>query len=104
MKNLSGRPFFLFFPPGRRMAVMPRRVVVMKHRHLVDGSSFTLPGIDDIISRGKWADWADLHHEALRNPELLDNIDRICRHYIIDPHAQRYHFWSNYVKKNRPAA
>jgi hypothetical protein len=73
----------------------------MIHRHLVEGSSFTLPGIDDIISNGKWADWADLHKEAVNNPPILDSIERICLHYISDPYAQRYHFWLQYVKKNR---
>ena len=31
----------------------------MQHRHL-NHQRYTLAAIDDVIARGRWADWADL--------------------------------------------
>ena len=64
----------------------------MKHRHL-ERSDYSLPAIDDIISRGKWVDWVDLQHELVHNPEIRVKIQQVCEAYITDPYAQRYHFW-----------
>lgn len=75
----------------------------MKHRHL-NHQGFTLAAIDDIISRGKWEDWADLRQAALEDPALLDKIERICRHYISNLYAQRYHFWMHWAKKHKEHA
>ena len=74
----------------------------MLHRHL-HHQRFTLAAIDDVISRGRWQDWADLRRAALRDESLLDRIERICRHRAADPRAQRYHFWLHYVEAHRPA-
>lgn len=38
---------------------------------------------------------------VLADPALLDKVERICVPRIVDPYAQRYHFWMNYVKKRR---
>lgn len=72
----------------------------MKHRHL-NHEGFTLAAIDDIIARGKWDDWAELRLAVLADPALLDKVERICASRTMDPYAQRYHFWMNYVKKRR---
>ena len=72
----------------------------MQHRHL-NHQRFTLAGIDDVISRGRWQDWADLRHAILQDPSLLDKIERICHPQVVDPYAQRYHFWMNYVEERR---
>lgn len=36
----------------------------MQHRHL-NHQRFSLAAIDDIIARGKWADWVELRAAAL---------------------------------------
>ena len=81
---------------------LPARVTML-HRHL-DHQRFTLAAIDDVISRGRWQDWADLRRAALRDESLLDRIERICRHRTAaDPRAQRHHFWLHYVEAHRSA-
>ena len=75
----------------------------MQHRHL-NHQRFTLAAIDDIVARGKWADWAELRAAALAEPSLLDGIERVCRRRTVDPYAQRHHFWLNYVREKRGAA
>lgn len=72
----------------------------MQHRHL-NHQRFTLAGIDDVICRGRWQDWADLRRAILQDPSLLDKIEQICRPQLTDPYAQRYHFWINYVEERR---
>lgn len=69
----------------------------MKHRHINADikKSLSLEAIDDIISRGDMPEWLELRNYALRHSEILDDIIRICSHYIIDPYEQKYHFWYN---------
>ena len=74
----------------------------MIHRHL-NHQLFILAAIDDVISRGRWADWADMRRAVLSDPSLLDDVERICRHYVSDPYAQRHHFWMRYVEEHRDA-
>ena len=38
----------------------------MQHRHLIH-QRLTLAAIDDVISRGRWDDWADLRRAALQD-------------------------------------
>ena len=75
----------------------------MKHRHL-NHERYTLPAIDDVISRGRWQDWADMRRVALANPSLMDDIKLVCQHYITDPYAQHYHFWMHYVEDHHKNA
>jgi len=75
----------------------------MLHRHL-NHERFTLAAIDDVISRGRWVDWADLRRAALADRTLFDKVERVCRPRISDPYAQRYHFWMHYVEEHRTAA
>jgi len=75
----------------------------MLHRHL-NHQHFTLAAIDDVISRGRWQDWVELRREVLADRELLDDVARVCRHYISDPYAQRYHFWMHYAEAHRSVA
>ena len=71
----------------------------MVHRHL-DSGKFTLAAIDDLISRGKRADWEKLRRAALEDHSLLDKIRRVCLNYASNPYAQRYHFWMHYVTEH----
>jgi len=75
----------------------------MLHRHL-NHQRFTLAAIDDVISRGRWQDWAALRRAVLADRSLLDKVERVCGPYIADPYAQRYHFWMHYVQEHRPAS
>lgn len=75
----------------------------MRHRHLSE-MDFSLPSIDDIISRGLWADWAALREKALADAATLEDIKRVCRHYTEDSYEQRYHFWMHYAKKHSKTA
>lgn len=75
----------------------------MQHRHL-NHSHFTLAAIDDVISRGRWQDWAELRLAALGDRSVLERVQRICQAYVSDPYAQRYHFWMHYVEEHHPTA
>jgi len=72
----------------------------MLHRHL-NHQRLSLPAIDDVISRGRWQDWADLRHATLLDPSLFEKVKCICRPHLSDPYAQRYHFWMHYVEEHR---
>lgn len=73
------------------------------HRHL-NHTRYTLAAIDDVISRGRWNDWADLRQAVLDQPSLLNKVADVCAARTKDPYAQRHHFWMHYVEKRRPAA
>ena len=72
----------------------------MRHRHL-NHEEYTLAAIDDVIARGRWADWADLRRAVCGDLPVLDRVERVCRAYLHDPHAQRYHFWMHYAQARR---
>ena len=78
-------------------------LLAMLHRHL-NHQRFTLAAIDDVISRGRWRDWAELRRAALSDRALLDKVERVCRPYVSDPYAQRHHFWMHYAEEHRTAA
>jgi hypothetical protein len=71
----------------------------MEHRHL-NHHEYTLAAIDDIIGRGKRQDWATLRASALDDRVILEKILRVCKAHIINPYAQRYHFWNHYARRN----
>jgi len=73
--------------------------LTMQHRHL-NHQQFTLAAIDDLIARGRMADWADLRRAGLEDRALLDKVKRVCAAHISDPYAQRYHFWMHYAEKH----
>jgi hypothetical protein len=75
----------------------------MLHRHL-NHQRFTLAAIDDVISRGRWRDWAELRRAVLADRALLDKVEQVCRPYLSDPYAQRHHFWMRHVEKHRTVA
>jgi hypothetical protein len=70
----------------------------MKHRHLTH-EGFTLAAIDDVIARGKRADWAALRRAIPADEAARENILRICAARVADPYAQRYHFWTQYAER-----
>ncbi len=75
----------------------------MLHRHL-NHQNFTLAAIDDVISRGHRSDWEELRSATRQDPSLLEKIERICRAYVSEPYAQRYHFWRLYAEKHNKTA
>ena len=70
----------------------------IRHRHLT-GERLTLAAIDDVIARGKRPDWVELARAALSDPAVARRILRVCESRIVDPYAQRYHFWKLYVER-----
>ncbi len=100
--------YLLFFSRRLRRSRKMRlsKIVVqftMLHRHL-NHQRFTLAAIDDVISCGRWQDWADLRRAVLTDRALMDKVERVCRPYASDPYAQRHHFWMHYVEEHRTAA
>lgn len=75
----------------------------MLHRHL-NHQRFTLAAIDDVISRGRWDDWVELRLAALADPSVMAKIEQVCGAYVVEPYAQRYHFWMHYAEEHRTAA
>lgn len=71
----------------------------MVHRHL-NHQDYTLAAIDDVIARGKRKDWADLRRAVLADRALLEKVRQICAPRVVDPYAQRYHFWMHYANKH----
>jgi len=72
----------------------------MLHRHL-NHQYFTSAAIDDIITRGKWNDWAELRQALLADGALLEKVEKVCRPHLSNPYAQRYYFWMHYVEQLR---
>lgn len=70
----------------------------MQHRHL-NHQRFTLAAIDDVIARGRRADWAALRQAMLDDATIADKVLRVCAPWAGDPTAQRYQFWKNYVER-----
>jgi len=75
----------------------------MLHRHL-NHERYTLAALDDVIERGKRADWAELRAAALMDRTLMEKIQRIAQVHAQDPYAQRYHFWRQYAEEHLRAA
>ena len=70
----------------------------MLHRHL-NHSEWTLAAIDDVIARGRLADWKELRDAAATRKVIQERILRVSKPHLSDPYAQRYHFWNFYVRK-----
>jgi hypothetical protein len=75
----------------------------MLHRHL-NHQDFTLAAIDDVIARGRLADWEELRAMLLSRPEIREKVMRVCAAHLSDPYAQRYYFWKHYVEAHPAAA
>ncbi|MBR6470678.1 MAG: hypothetical protein IKS83_02675 [Victivallales bacterium] len=71
----------------------------MEHRHLTSQAGYSSAAIDDIISRGKLADWHDLRDASEADTTLLRKILRVCNAHVSDPYAQRYHLWRLYAEQ-----
>lgn len=70
----------------------------MEHRHLVR-SDFTSPMcVDDVILRGLWEDWVELHRAAEASEAVRDAILQVCEPHVGDPCNQRYLFWFKNVQ------
>lgn len=74
----------------------------MKHRHL-NHQELTLAAIDDVIARGRRADWAELRSAMLEDETIRQKILRVCVPQVCNPYALRYHFWKHYAKHHAPA-
>lgn len=68
----------------------------MLHRHL-NHQGFSLAAIDDVIARGRRADWERLRLALVESPGLKEHVRRVCEAHVRDPRAQRYHFWMHYA-------
>ncbi len=68
----------------------------MKHRHL-NHEDFTLAAIDDVIERGKRADWVALRRALAADPEIRSRVVRVCERRITDPDTQRFQLWWHYA-------
>jgi hypothetical protein len=75
----------------------------MQHRHL-NHEEYTLAALDDVIDRGKRADWAQLRSVALADRALMEKILRVALAHAEDVYAQRYHFWRRYAEEHLRAA
>lgn len=73
-------------------------IKTMEHRHL-NHQRYTRAAIDDVIARGKRVDWEVLRQAVLSDPAISEKIRAVCQPRIVDPYAQRYHFWMNYVSE-----
>jgi hypothetical protein len=75
----------------------------MQHRHL-NHQGYTLAALDDVIDRGKRADWAELRSAALEDRAVMEKILQVARAHADDRYAQRYHFWRQYAEQHLRAA
>jgi hypothetical protein len=71
----------------------------MRHRHL-DHDQLTLAAIDDIIARGRRADWEALREASLKTQSVLEKVRRVCAPHTNEPRAQRYQFWMHYAEQH----
>jgi hypothetical protein len=53
----------------------------MKHRHLIDGVGYTPAAVEDILDRGKPADWAELRDAVVADPNgpVAQTVLDVCR-------------------------
>jgi hypothetical protein len=72
----------------------------MYHRHL-NHDRMTLAAVDDIIVRGKLADWLELRSAVLSDRHLAGRILGMCRQRLErDEHpSQRHYFWRYYLTR-----
>jgi len=70
----------------------------MEHRHLTP-SGWTLAAVDDVIARGRLADWKALGRSAAGDAAVRERILRVCAHRLADPTEQRFYFWDYYVRR-----
>jgi hypothetical protein len=75
----------------------------MLHRHL-NHEGYTLAALDDLIDRGKRADWAELRSAALADRAIMEKILRVAQSRAGDRYAQRHHFWRRYAEDHLRAA
>ena len=71
----------------------------MLHRHL-NHEEYTIAAIDDVIARGKRADWRALQQAILAEPALKEKILSACQAHLADPYEQRYRLWKLYAKND----
>ena len=75
----------------------------MLHRHL-NHEQYSLAAIDDVIGRGKRADWAELRRAALADRALMEKVLLVATPRAQAPYAQRYRFWRLYAEQHLAAA
>ena len=73
-------------------------IAAMKHRHLIHSDLASPMCVDDVICRGLWADWVELHLAAEKSQAVRDAILQVCAPHVDDPYNQRYIFWFKNVE------
>jgi hypothetical protein len=71
----------------------------MLHRHLREGVLLSGPALDDIVSRGSWADWGALRDILTAQPALCAPFRALCAARVADVDAPtaRYRVWLAYL-------
>ncbi len=70
----------------------------MQHRHL-NHEHYTLAAVDDVIERGKRADWVALRRAVVADPEVRARVLKVCERRISDPYEQRFQLWWHYAQR-----
>jgi hypothetical protein len=75
--------------------MVPAIASPMLHRHLREGVSLSGPALDDIVSRGSWAEWGALRDILLTQPALREPFQSLCAARVADADAPtaRYRVW-----------
>lgn len=71
----------------------------MVHRHISGDKVLSSVAVDDIIDRGRRADWAFLRDAMRGDAELVDRVRRICAAHMHDAFDQKYHLWNLYADR-----
>ena len=70
----------------------------MEHRHLTRSDLTSPMCVDDVICRGNWDDWVQLHLAAESDSRVREAIRQVCEPHLGDPYNQRYIFWFKNVE------
>ncbi len=74
----------------------------MKHRHLIGVSPHLRAAIDDVIGRGKMADWLALREALKRDVKTVEGTIKVCETRVsAEPGALRHFFWLSYLDPHR---
>lgn len=75
---------------------------IVKHRHLTGSSPFSQAAIDDVIERGRMADWLALREALKHDVKAAKRTIKVCEARVTaDPGALRHVFWISYLDPHR---